>query len=88
MENCAFSLSMLMVLLLDEEIRNLKKFLAIHFEVKDLGNLRYFLGIEVSRSKKGISVSPRKYTLKPLQETRMLVCKPANTPMETEEFRE
>ena len=37
-----------------EELTRLKKFLAMEFEVKDLGNLRYFLGIEVARSQQGI----------------------------------
>lgn len=46
-----------------EDIISLKKVLASEFEVKDLGNLKYFLGMEVSRSHKGISVSQRKYTL-------------------------
>ena len=36
-----------------KEIEYLKMRLAKEFEVKDLGQLRYFLGIEVSWSKKG-----------------------------------
>ena len=42
------------------------------FEIKDQGTLRYFLGIEVARSKKGIVVSQRKYILDSLKETEML----------------
>ncbi|KAL0553890.1 hypothetical protein IC582_007794 [Cucumis melo] len=52
------------------------------FEIKDLGNLKYFLGMEVARSKEGIFVSPRKYTLDLLTETGMLGCRPADTPIE------
>ena len=37
--------------------RRLKLLLAKEFEIKDLGHLRYFLGIEVSRSRLGILVS-------------------------------
>lgn len=38
----------------EEEIKRLKGFLAKEFEIKDLGNLKYFLGMEVARSKKSI----------------------------------
>lgn len=53
------------------------------FEIKDLGNLRYFLGMEVARSKKGILTSQRKYVIDLLQETGMEGSKPAETPMDT-----
>ena len=38
----------------DGEIQKLKGFLANEFEVKDLGNLRYFLGMEVARSPRNV----------------------------------
>jgi hypothetical protein len=38
----------------DANIFNLKKFLKQEFEMKDLGELCYFLGIEVIHSPKGI----------------------------------
>ena len=38
-------------------MNHLKKCLATEFEINDLGVLRYFLGMEVARSKKGIVVS-------------------------------
>ena len=34
------------------EIKNLKERIASEFEIKDLGPLKYFLGVEVARSKK------------------------------------
>jgi hypothetical protein len=43
-----------------KEIGDLKQHLSQEFEVKDLGHLRYFLGIEVSRGSKGIFLWQRK----------------------------
>uniref|UniRef100_A0A6N2MWL7 Reverse transcriptase Ty1/copia-type domain-containing protein n=1 Tax=Salix viminalis TaxID=40686 RepID=A0A6N2MWL7_SALVM len=63
-----------------EERKALQQFLASKFEMKDLGQLKYFLGIEVSRSKIGICLH-RKYVLDLLTETGMLECKPFDTPM-------
>jgi hypothetical protein len=50
---------------------------------KYLGKLRYFLGIEVARSKARISLFQRKYTLDILQDTGYLGSKPVATPMES-----
>jgi hypothetical protein len=65
-----------------EERKTLQEHLAREFEMKDLGELKYFLGIEVSRSNKGIFLSQRKYALDLLNETGMTACSPASTPME------
>ena len=67
--------------IMTREVERLKKVLAIEFEVKYLGQMRYFLGIEVTRSKKGISISHRKYVLDLLIETDMLGCKPSDIPI-------
>ena len=61
------------------KVERLKKVLATKFEVKDLGQMRYFLGMEVARSRKGISISHRKYVLDLLTEITMLGCKPSDT---------
>ncbi|GJX38033.1 retrovirus-related pol polyprotein from transposon TNT 1-94 [Tanacetum coccineum] len=51
-----------------EEITKLKKNLFTEFEMKDLGRLKYFLGIEVLRSKPGIFMYQKKYVLDLLAE--------------------
>ncbi|XP_058003644.1 uncharacterized mitochondrial protein AtMg00810-like [Hevea brasiliensis] len=65
-----------------EERKALQEYLFREFEMKDLGSLKYFIEIEVSRSKKGIFLSQRKYALDLLQETSMSACKLADTPVE------
>lgn len=65
-----------------EEAVNLKLFLNEQFKLKDLGDLKYFLGIEVARSSKGIYICQRHYTLQLLDETGLLGCKPRTTPMD------
>jgi len=65
-----------------EEISQLKNNLFREFEMKDLGGLKYFLGIEVLRSNKGIFISQRKYIIDLLAETGMVDCKPADTPLQ------
>jgi len=39
----------------EEKIPQLKEHLFRHFETKDLGKLKYFLGIEVAQSMNGLS---------------------------------
>ncbi|KAD5962055.1 hypothetical protein E3N88_13528 [Mikania micrantha] len=62
-------------------ITELKQFLQSKFKISDLGRLRYFLGIEVSRSSQGILLSQRKYVLDMLSECGLLGCKPVDSPM-------
>ncbi|KAK9065205.1 hypothetical protein SSX86_016588 [Deinandra increscens subsp. villosa] len=64
-----------------DEILQLKKNLSAEFEMKNLGRLKYFLGIEVLRSQQGIFICQKKYILDLLAETGMLECKPSDTPM-------
>ena len=66
----------------EEELQKLKKQLAQEFEVKDIGNLKYFLEMGVARSRKEIVVSQKKYTLDLLKETGMIGRKPVNTLMD------
>ena len=65
------------------EIHSLKQYLRNKFALKDLGLLKYFLGIEMARSSKGLFLNQRKYVLDLLQEAKMSACKPARTPLDT-----
>ena len=67
----------------DEKEKNtLKQCLAKEFEIKDLGNLKYFLGIMVAWSKQDIFISQQKYVIDLLRETGMMASKPVATPIE------
>lgn len=59
-----------------------KDYLGRCFSMKDLGRVKYFLGIEVSRRPEGIFLSQRKYALDIIAETGNLCSKPAATPLE------
>ncbi|CAL8077146.1 unnamed protein product [Prunus armeniaca] len=50
-----------------------------HHKGKNLGGLKYLLGIEVARSQQDIFLSQMKYVLDLLTDTRMLYCKPIDT---------
>ena len=52
-----------------EEMKKLEECLALAFHVKQLGPLKYFLGIEFARSSEGILMTQQKYILDLLQET-------------------
>ncbi|KAL0641339.1 hypothetical protein Bca4012_103089 [Brassica carinata] len=59
-----------------------KEFLKSMFEIKDLGEMKYFLGIEICRSKEGLFMSQRKYTLDLLKGAGAYGGKTARMPME------
>ena len=62
-------------------ISSLKSFLHGQFHTNDLGMLKYFLGVEVMRSKHEIFLSQRKYVLDLLSEIGNLGVKPCSSPM-------
>ncbi|KAL1224866.1 Retrovirus-related Pol polyprotein from transposon RE2 [Cardamine amara subsp. amara] len=66
----------------DEGIKRTKSLLKASFDIKDLGELKYFLGIEVCKFANGLFLSQRKYTLDLLEKTGKLGVKPAKTPIE------
>jgi hypothetical protein len=59
----------------------LRKYLANEFETKDLESLKYFLGIEMARSRHRIFISQWKYILDLLKKIGMLGCKAVNNPV-------
>ena len=59
-----------------------KQFLHKHFHIKDLGNLKYFLGFEVFALKNGIFISQHKYALEVIEDAGLLGAARINTPME------
>ncbi|GJR08422.1 putative RNA-directed DNA polymerase [Tanacetum coccineum] len=65
-----------------DEINKFKTMLSSKFLIKDLGKLKYLLGVEVIKHESGICFSQSKYCLELLNEFGMLGCKPASTPIE------
>ena len=62
-------------------VTQIQQYLHSQFHMKDLGTLRYFLGLEIAHSDLGIYISQRKYTLDLLREMNMLNAKPLQLPM-------
>jgi hypothetical protein len=62
-------------------LKNLEK----EFALKDLGDLHYFLGIEVTKLPDGLLLSQNKYALDILRRVSMTSCKPTPTPLSTSE---
>ncbi|XP_019267683.1 PREDICTED: uncharacterized protein LOC109244965 [Nicotiana attenuata] len=65
-----------------EEIIQLKAFLHEQFRIKDLGQLHYFLGLEVMYKDDGVIISQRKFVLDMLKEYNCLDYKPCSSPLE------
>lgn len=63
-------------------IEQTKEELHAKFKIKDLGQLRFFLGIEFSRSSKGILMNQRKYALELIEELGLTGAKPSWTPLD------
>ncbi|GJU50762.1 ribonuclease H-like domain-containing protein [Tanacetum coccineum] len=66
----------------NDEISKFKILLNQKFKIKDLGELKFFLGIEVLKIKDGLCLNQRKYCIELLlHEYGLLACKPVATPM-------
>ncbi|XP_073025307.1 uncharacterized protein [Primulina eburnea] len=66
----------------EDMIADLKCFLHSQLQIRDLGRLKYFLGIEVARSHDGIYLNQRKYVLELIKDVGVSGSKPFDTPME------
>ncbi|GJX74193.1 ribonuclease H-like domain-containing protein [Tanacetum coccineum] len=65
----------------ETKISNFKRFLSTRFMIKDLGVLKYFLGIEIIKNDNGLCMSQRKYFLELLHEYGLLVARPVDIPL-------
>lgn len=63
-------------------ITDLKAALHTKFSIKDLGEAKYYLGLEVSRIEKGITLSQKKFILDMLQSVNLLDAKPLSIPLD------
>jgi histone deacetylase 1/2 len=63
----------------------LLKDLQHEFALKDLGDLHYFLGIEVTRNKDGLILSHEQYAKYIVTHASMKICKLVDTPLSTSE---
>ncbi|XP_017972747.1 PREDICTED: uncharacterized mitochondrial protein AtMg00810-like [Theobroma cacao] len=61
---------------------NVKGFFSSQFKLKDLGKVKFFLGLEIAQSPEGISICQRKYILDLLEEHGLLGSKPVSTPID------
>lgn len=66
-----------------EVVEETKRYLSQSFKMKDLGELKYFLGIEFVKFDKGILMHQRKYSLKLISEVGVSAAKPFVTPIDT-----
>ena len=65
----------------EELIKGARRRFATEFEMKDLGMMHYFLGMEVWSSAYGIFLGQGKYAVEILKRFRMMDCKAMATPM-------
>lgn len=63
-----------------QTIAHIKSYLNDHFHIKDLGELKYFLGLEIARSQRGLVINQRKYCLDIISDFGLTGCKPVPSP--------
>jgi hypothetical protein len=68
-----------------EAMNALLKDLEREFDLKDLGDLHYFLGIEVKKCTDGLVISQERYAADIVKQASMDKSKPVDTPLSTSE---
>ena len=64
-----------------DSLNKFKQELQAEFEMSDLGEMNFFLGMEFSQFDAGIFISQKKYALEILKKFHMERCKPVTTPL-------
>ncbi|KAL0406344.1 UNVERIFIED_CONTAM: Retrovirus-related Pol polyprotein from transposon RE2 [Sesamum latifolium] len=64
-----------------EAIKCVKDYLHSLFTIKDLGDARYFLGLEIARNSMGVYVAQTKYVIDIIKDTEMTNAKAVSTPL-------
>jgi hypothetical protein len=65
-----------------DETEQIKQQLDKKFNVKDLGNAKFFLGMELARTSQGILFNQRKYAMDIMKDVKMMDPKSCNTPID------
>ena len=66
----------------EDEICQIRANLYIRFQMKELGELKHFMGLEVDRTKEALFLCQQKYARDLLIKFGMLNCKPISTPLD------
>ncbi|XP_058071232.1 uncharacterized mitochondrial protein AtMg00810-like [Magnolia sinica] len=66
----------------DSEIERTRENLFVRFQMKELGELKHFIGLEIDQSNKGRFLCQQKYAKDLLKKYGMLECKPIAKPIE------
>ena len=66
-----------------KDVKTIKDWLSLNFEMKDMGEAEYILGVKIKRdrSKRMLSMSQKTYIVKIVERFNMRDCKPMDTPV-------
>lgn len=64
------------------QIKRIIKYFSLKFEVKNLGDAKYCLGLEFTRNKDGITITQKAYIKDVLEKFGILNCNSVSTPMD------